>query len=86
MGDGPIDQVRGGREEPRWFWSIQGVLGKPADMRDHGDALTLESAKAELEANWRKWLAWAKLGEDRLEVHAKMVCELMLSAPTRCFG
>jgi len=28
-----------------------------------GCAATLEQAKAELQANWRKWLVWARLEE-----------------------
>jgi hypothetical protein len=31
-------------------------------MNDH--ATTLEEAKAQFEAAWRQWLAWAKLRED----------------------
>jgi hypothetical protein len=31
-------------------------------MNDH--APTLEEAKAQFEAAWRQWLAWAKLRED----------------------
>jgi hypothetical protein len=37
--------------------------GKPPDVRTDGHASTLEAAKAEFEASWRKWLAWAKLSE-----------------------
>ena len=40
-----------------------GILGKPLDMRTDGRAPTLEAAKAEFEDSWRKWLAWARLGE-----------------------
>ena len=29
----------------------------------NGDAPTLEEAKAQFEAAWRQWLAWAKLDE-----------------------
>jgi hypothetical protein len=50
--------------EPRnWFWSTHGILGKPADMRVYGPALSLESAQDALEVNWQKWLAWANLEE-----------------------
>jgi hypothetical protein len=30
----------------------------------NGDAATLDGAKAQFEAAWRQWLAWAKLRED----------------------
>jgi hypothetical protein len=33
-------------------------------MRTDGHAPTFEEAKAQLEAAWRQWLAWAKLRED----------------------
>jgi hypothetical protein len=32
-------------------------------MRTDGHAATLDEAKAQFEATWRRWLAWAKLGE-----------------------
>jgi len=32
-------------------------------VRTDGRAPSLEAAKADFEANWRQWLAWAKLGE-----------------------
>ena len=32
-------------------------------FRTDNRVTTLETAKAEFEATWRKWLAWAKLGE-----------------------
>jgi hypothetical protein len=38
-------------------------LGKPASFRTHNRVATLEAAKAEFEASWRQWMAWAKLGE-----------------------
>ena len=48
----------------RWFWSLHGIFGKPADMRADGHAATLDGAKAQFESIWRRWLAWAKLRED----------------------
>ena len=47
----------------RWFWSLEGVFGKPVDMRTDGHAATLDQAKAQFETAWRQWLAWAKLQE-----------------------
>ena len=32
-------------------------------FRTDNRVATLETAKAEFEATWRQWLAWAKLGE-----------------------
>ena len=40
-----------------------GIFGKPAEMRTDGHAATLDEAKAQFEAAWRQWLAWAKLQE-----------------------
>jgi hypothetical protein len=60
---GRIYEERGAREDLRWFWSFYGILGKPPGMRTDGRAPTLEEAKAQFEANWRRWLAWAKLDE-----------------------
>jgi hypothetical protein len=44
-------------------WSIFGILSKPPHVRTDGRAPTLEAAKADLEASWRQWLAWAQLSE-----------------------
>lgn len=60
---GRIYEERGSPQHLRWYWSLHGILGKPLDMRTDGRAPTLEAAKAEFEASWRKWLAWARLGE-----------------------
>jgi hypothetical protein len=60
---GRIYEERRSPEHLRWFWSIFGVLAKPADVRTDGRAPTLEAAKADLEASWRLWLAWAELSE-----------------------
>jgi hypothetical protein len=61
---GRIYDQRGGPEHERWFWCLYGMLGKPSEIRTDGHAPTLEAAKAEFEAAWRQWLAWAKLSED----------------------
>jgi hypothetical protein len=47
----------------RWFWSLYGVVGRPPKGHMNGDAATLDEAKAQFEAAWRQWLAWAKLQE-----------------------
>ena len=38
---GRIYEQRGGPDSMRWFWSLYGVFGKPADMRTDGHAATL---------------------------------------------
>jgi hypothetical protein len=60
---GRIYEERGGPQAMRWFWSLYGWLAEDADMRTDGRAPTLDEAKAQLEAAWRQWLAWAKLTE-----------------------
>ena len=60
---GRIYEQRGGPERMRWFWSGFGIFGKPVDLRTDGHAPTLDEAKAQFEAAWRRWLASAKLQE-----------------------
>jgi hypothetical protein len=47
----------------RWFWALNGMFGRPREIRDYGHAPTLDEAKAQLEAAWQQWLEWAKLLE-----------------------
>jgi hypothetical protein len=35
--------------EPRWFWSLDGILGKPLALQTSGRASSLEGAKARLD-------------------------------------
>ena len=49
---GRIYEQRGGPDSMRWFWSLHGIFGKPADMRADGHAATLDEAKA-LRIEWR---------------------------------
>ena len=44
-----------------WLWAINGVWAEPGIMRFAGIAPFFEQAKAELQENWEKWLAWANL-------------------------
>jgi len=62
---GHISQDRGGPEHLRWFWTLDGVLGKPPEMRASGYASSLDAAKAQFQASWQAWKAWAKLEEGR---------------------
>ena len=60
---GRIYEERGGPDNMRWFWSLYGVVGKPSKVLTNDHAPTLDEAKAQFEAAWRQWLAWAKLQE-----------------------
>jgi hypothetical protein len=60
---GRIYEDRGGPVNLRWFWSLHGIVDKPLAMRTDGRAPTLDEAKAQFEAAWRQWLAWADLRE-----------------------
>ena len=46
----------------RWFWALH-FPNKPENLRTDNRVETLEAAKAEFEASWRDWKAWAKLEE-----------------------
>jgi hypothetical protein len=35
---GRIYEQRGGPDSMRWFWSLHGIFGKPADVRTDGHA------------------------------------------------
>jgi hypothetical protein len=56
---GRIYENRSGPEELRWFWA----LSKPGTMRISNQVPTLDVAKAEFEASWKQWKAWAKMEE-----------------------
>ena len=45
---GRIYEQRGGPDSMRWFWSLHGIFGKPADMPRRSRA-TLDEAKAQFE-------------------------------------
>jgi hypothetical protein len=47
----------------RWFWSITVYVDPIAGIVTSGKVATLGEAKAQFEAAWRQWLAWAKLAE-----------------------
>jgi hypothetical protein len=49
-------------DDPQWLWAINGVQRAAPDvMRVAGIAPSLDQARAELQENWEKWLAWANL-------------------------
>ena len=60
---GRIYEIRGGPEHLRWFWALNGVLNKPADLRTDDRVANLEEAKSQLRASWVTWLRWAGLSE-----------------------
>jgi hypothetical protein len=50
------------KSDSQWLWAINGVpQAAPGVMRVAGIAASFEQAKAELQENWEKWLAWANL-------------------------
>jgi hypothetical protein len=59
---GRIYQTRTGPESLRWFWALH-APSKPGSMWISNQVATLEIAKAEFEASWKQWKAWAKLEE-----------------------
>jgi len=59
---GRIYETRTGPEELRWFWAFH-APSKPGTMRTSNQVATLDEAKAEFEASWKLWKAWAGLEE-----------------------
>jgi hypothetical protein len=59
---GRIYEKRGAPQHLRWFWSLL-CTSKPGEMRISNQVATLDEAKAEFEASWKQWKAWAKLEE-----------------------
>ena len=47
--------------ETRWCWTFGGIAGGPDDLLRAGVGATLPEARAELDDQWAKWLAYAKL-------------------------
>jgi hypothetical protein len=58
---GRIYEVRGALPELRWFWSITVVVDARAGVRADGRAATFGEAKAQIQENWGKCKAWAKI-------------------------
>jgi hypothetical protein len=46
-----------------WFWSLTVFGAHLAGTKASGRSATFETAKAEYEASYRRWLVWAKLEE-----------------------
>ena len=66
---GRIYEDRATRPALRWFWSITMIGARHTGIRTDGCTPTLEQAKAELQANWRKWLVSAQLAEPRIQTN-----------------
>jgi hypothetical protein len=61
---GHIYERRGFADDVRLSWSLYGmVLTRAPDIHTDGAAATLEAAKGEFGASWKRWLEWAKLRE-----------------------
>jgi hypothetical protein len=59
---GRIYENRSGPEDQRWFWALH-APSRPETLRNSNQVATLEAAKAEFEASWKQWKAWAKMEE-----------------------
>jgi hypothetical protein len=59
---GRIYETRTGPADLRWFWALH-LPNKPPELRTDNRAATLDEAKAEFEASWNHWKAWAALEE-----------------------
>ena len=66
---GRIYETRSGPADLRWFWALYAPR-KPGSMRISNQVATLEIAKAEFEASWKQWKAWAGLDEVGAKKHA----------------
>jgi hypothetical protein len=60
---GRMYEEPGSPQHLRWYWSLHSIFGKPLELRTDGRAPTLEAAKAEFQASWKRWLEWAGLEE-----------------------
>jgi hypothetical protein len=47
--------------ESRWCWTIDGIAGGPDDLLRAGVGATLPAARAQMDEQWARWLAYAKL-------------------------
>ena len=60
---GRIYEDRHALPELRWYWSLTLLGVASSGIPNSGRAPTLKEAKAQFQANFRKWLVWAKLEE-----------------------
>jgi hypothetical protein len=55
-------ETRTGPADLRWFWALYAPGGRET-LRSSNHAGTLDEAKAEFEASWKQWKAWAGMEE-----------------------
>jgi hypothetical protein len=58
---GRLYEDRSTLPELRWYWSILVIGAHQAGIKTSGRAATIEAAKEAFQANYRRWLVWAKL-------------------------
>jgi hypothetical protein len=59
---GRIYETRTGPADLLWFWALH-APSRRETLRSSNHAATLEIAKAEFEASWKQWKAWAGMEE-----------------------
>jgi hypothetical protein len=59
---GRIYEKRSAPQHLRWFWSLF-CPSMPGEMRTSNQVATLDEAKAEFEASWKRWKTWADCGK-----------------------
>jgi hypothetical protein len=59
---GRISENRSGPEHMRWSW-VAALPQQARSLRTSNEVATLDAAKAEFEASWKQWKAWAKMEE-----------------------
>ena len=59
-------------QDPRWFWALH-APSKPGSMRI-SNQVALDEAKAEFEASWKQWKAWAGMRGDERRYTAYCIC------------
>ena len=56
------------RPELAWSWSITELPDSRAGVASHGNAASLEEAKAALQTSWDAWQAWPRPGAEAAEL------------------
>jgi len=59
-GEWPVGQVSHSPDSG-WTWTFGGLAGGPDDLRRAGVGATLPEARAQMDEQWAKWLAYANL-------------------------
>jgi hypothetical protein len=53
------------RADANWLWTLNGVIGGPDTLCRAGTSASPETAEAQVNENWSRWLQWAKLSETK---------------------